>query len=139
MKNNKNSSSKNIENKKDVISYETLNINQSLEVLQTDPNKGLSEEEAQKRLELYGENKLQEKKKKSWIRIFFEQMNNPMIFVLFAAIAVIIGTSIYEVISNINAGLPVSFLETGDWPDVIIILAVILLNSIIASFNGTLI
>ena len=133
MKNNKNSSSKNIENKKDVISYETLNINQTLEALQTDPNKGLSEEEAQKRLELYGENKLQEKKKKSWIRIFFEQMNNPMIFVLFAAIAVIIGTSIYEVISNINAGLPVSFLETGDWPDVIIILAVILLNSIIGT------
>ncbi|MGM9873781.1 MAG: cation-translocating P-type ATPase [Bacilli bacterium] len=133
MKNNKLPKHEIVEKKTPSISYETLTIDQTISALQTDANNGLSEEEAKKRLEKYGENKLQEKKKKSWVRIFFEQMNNPMIFVLFAAIAVIIGTSVYEVITTLNAGLPVSFLETGDWPDVIIILAVILLNSIIGT------
>ena len=70
--------------------YETMTVEQSAQALQTDLENGLTTEEAQRRLQKYGPNKLQEKKKKSWIRIFFEQMNNPMIFVLFAAIAVTI-------------------------------------------------
>ena len=113
---------------KKTIAFETLSKHQTLELLKTDEEKGLTQAEAEKRLALYGENKLKEKKKKSWFKIFFEQMNNPMIFVLFAAIAVTIGVSIYE---SIKDGW--DFLETGDWPDVIIILAVILLNAIIGT------
>ena len=117
------------------IAYETLNIQQTSEALDTNLETGLSEAEAQERLLKYGPNKLEEKKKKSWIRIFFEQMNNPMIFVLFAAIAVTIGVSIYETISYINSGATNKniFLEVGDWPDIIIILAVIIMNSIIGT------
>ena len=122
--------------------YETLSIDEVKQILDVDVEKGLSSEEAKSRLEKYGPNKLEEKKKKSWIRIFFEQMNNPMIFVLFAAIAVTIGVSIYETINAANAGWVVNgqtisnpFLDVGDWPDVVIILAVIIMNSIIGTIQ----
>ncbi len=111
--------------------FETKTISDVEKELETNYETGLSKEEAARRLEKYGLNKLEEKKKKSWIRIFFEQMNNPMIFVLFAAIAVTIGVSIYE---TVKAGR-FSFLEIGDWPDVVIVLAVILLNSLIGTIQ----
>lgn len=111
--------------------FETKTISDVEKELDTNYETGLSKEEAARRLEKYGLNKLEEKKKKSWIRIFFEQMNNPMIFVLFAAIAVTIGVSIYE---TVKAGR-FSFLEIGDWPDVVIVLAVILLNSLIGTIQ----
>ncbi len=121
--------------------FETLTVEQTQTLLKTDIERGLTSEEAKIRLEKYGPNKLQEKKKKSWLRVFFEQMNNPMIFVLFAAIAVTIGISIFETITVAKAGWvhsdgsPIKnvFLEVGDWPDVVIILAVIILNAVIGT------
>lgn len=122
------------------IAFETLSKEETVKHFDTDIEKGLTEEEAKTRLEKYGPNKLQEKKKKSAIRIFFEQMNNPMIFVLFAAIIVTIVISIIETVGAINAGGMVEgkpiqnwFLDVGDWPDVVIILAVILLNAVIGT------
>ncbi len=116
------------------ICYETLAPKQVEEALDTNLQNGLTSTEAKQRLEKYGENKLEEKKKKSWIRIFFEQMNDPMIFVLFAAIAITIGISVYETIKAINEGFTGNyFLEKGDWPDVIIILAVVVINAIIGT------
>jgi Ca2+-transporting ATPase len=109
--------------------YVKLTSQGSVEKLESDSEKGLSETEAKRRLELYGPNKLEEKKKKSWIRIFFEQMANPMIYVLFGAVAITIGVSIYETIKHGSF----DFLNVGDWPDVIIILAVVILNSIIGT------
>ena len=113
--------------------FETLTVEQTAQLLETDVEKGLTSEEAKARLEKYGPNKLQEKPKKTWWRIFFEQMNNPMIFVLFAAIAVTIGISIYETVTAAANGwvlhgkeIKNPFLDVGDWPDVVIILAVII-------------
>ena len=124
------------------VSFETISDSEVLKTLESNPSKGLTSEEAKERLAKYGPNKLEEKKKKSWIRIFFEQMANPMIYVLFGAVAITIGVSIYETIKCANAGwinkgLPVSnpFLDVGDWPDVIIILAVVILNSIIGTIQ----
>ena len=111
--------------------FEQKTSNEVIASLNSDAEKGLSSIEAKARLEKYGPNKLQEKKKKSWIRIFFEQMNNPMIFVLFAAIAVMIGVSIYETVKNEGF----DFLGVGDWPDIVIVLAVILLNSVIGTIQ----
>ncbi len=111
------------------IEFETVSDSEVLKALESDPEKGLSEQEAKARLEKFGPNKLQEKKKKSWIRIFFEQMANPMIYVLFGAVAITAGVSIYETIKN----KAFDFLNVGDWPDIIIILAVIILNSIIGT------
>ena len=49
---------------------------------------GLSAEEAAKRLDRYGANKLKERKKKSVVTLFLEQLNDPLIYILMAAIAV---------------------------------------------------
>lgn len=49
---------------------------------------GLSAEEAVKRLDRYGANKLKERKKKSVVTLFLEQLNDPLIYILMAAIAV---------------------------------------------------
>ena len=111
------------------INFETVTYEETVKALESDKEKGLSSEEAKIRLEKYGPNKLEEKKKKSWVRIFFEQMANPMIYVLFAAVAISIGVSIYETIQHGSF----DFLNVGDWPDVIIILAVVILNSVIGT------
>ena len=111
------------------IDFETVTSEEMVKALESHPEQGLSEEEAKARLEKFGPNKLQEKPKKSWIRIFFEQMNNPMIFVLFGAVAITAGVSIYETIKHGSF----DFLNVGDWPDIVIILAVIILNSIIGT------
>ena len=109
--------------------FETKSSSDSVSFLLSNEEKGLSEAEAKIRLEKYGPNKLEEKKKKSWVRIFFEQMANPMIYVLFGAVAITLGISIYE---TIKAGA-FDFLNVGDWPDIVIILAVIILNSVIGT------
>ena len=109
--------------------FETLTSEKAVEFFETDVENGLSSEEAKARLEKYGPNKLEEKPKKSWIRIFFEQMANPMIYVLFGAVAITIGVSVYE---TVKAGY-FDFLNIGDWPDIVIIMAVIILNSIIGT------
>ena len=113
--------------------FETLSLKETCEALQTDAVNGLTEEEAAARLQKYGKNKLEEKKKMSPIAIFFSQLKDPMIYVLFAAIAVTAGISIYETIHWIKAGNAFDFLAVGDWPDVVIILAVILLNALIGT------
>ena len=108
----------------DTLSFETKNVEEISAHFSTDLKNGLSSEEAKIRLEKYGPNKLEEKKKKTWFQIFIEQMKNPMIYVLFAAIAVTICVSIYEVIhtSDMIASGAMSgegiiwFLDVGDWP-----------------------
>ena len=112
-------------------SYEALSISEVEKKLETNSKVGLSSVEAEKRLELYGYNELKEKKKKSFFMVFLSQLNDPLIFVLFAAIALTIGISIYE---TIKAGR-FDFINIGDWPDVVIILAVIILNAIIGTIQ----
>ena len=119
----------------DKFSFESKTINETKEILNTDFETGLTSEEAKERLTKYGPNKLEEKKKDSIIKIFFSQMNDPMIFVLFAAIVVTIGVSIYETIKVIKAGEVFDFLSVGDWPDIIIILAVIIMNAVIGTIQ----
>jgi Ca2+-transporting ATPase len=115
--------------------FECLNKEEVLNTISTNIENGLSEEEAKKRLEKYGENALKEKKKDGPFKIFISQLMDPMIYVLFAAIAVTIGVSIYETVKVLKAGEAFNFFETGDWPDVIIILLVILMNAIIGTIQ----
>ncbi|APF26275.1 calcium-translocating P-type ATPase, PMCA-type [Clostridium sporogenes] len=56
-----------------------------LEKLAVDPSKGLSSEEVEKRKEKYGLNKLNSKKQKSLLKMFFEQLNDILIYILLAA------------------------------------------------------
>ncbi len=120
-----------MENEK--IKVESLSLSETKELYNTDFENGLTEEEAQKRREKFGYNELKEKEKDSWFKIFISQLKDPMIYVLFAAILVTIIVSIYDTVKNAQAGNKFDFLTVGDWPDVIIILAVIILNACIGT------
>lgn len=113
--------------------FETLSCEQVIDRLGTNPKTGLSEEEAGKRLEKFGKNKLAEKPKDPWYKIFFAQFNDAMIFVLFAAILVTAGISIYDTVKCIRAGEAFNFFKVGDWPDVIIILCVVIINAVLGT------
>lgn len=116
------------------MSFSELDVKETEAILQTS-EAGLTEEEATNRFNTVGANELKEKGRRSWIRIFLGELNNPMIFVLFAAIAITMGVSVYETIQTIRSGEAFNFLTTGDWPDVIIILIVIVLNAAIGTIQ----
>ena len=81
---------------------------------------GLTAAEAQKRLAEHGENKLQEGKKKSLIRRLLEQFTDPMIIILIVAAVISAVTSIVE----------------HEAPtDVIIILAVVIINAVLGVYQ----
>ncbi len=87
-----------------------------LKALDSSADEGLSAEQAARRLEENGRNKLVEGKKKSIIRRFFEQLLDPMIIILIAA----------ALISGVMAVIEKEFPT-----DVIIILAVVLINAVL--------
>jgi len=91
------------------MSYWSLPLHKVLEELKTS-HKGLSEDEARKRLSVYGQNELKREKRISPLKIFLRQFMNILIIVLLFASAI-------------------AYL-IGDVTDSILIFAVILLNSI---------
>lgn len=68
-------------------------IQEAAASLHTDPKRGLSAPEAERRLLKNGENRLPEAEKKSVLQSFLEQLNDPLIYVLLAAalISVLLG------------------------------------------------
>ncbi len=80
-------------------------------------SEGLTAEEAGKRLEQYGLNRLQEEKKPSILKRFFDQLKDPMLLILMAAAAV-------SAVTGMASG------ET-QWTEVVIIVAVVLLNAVL--------
>ena len=95
-----------------------------IEALASSEN-GLSEAEANKRLEENGKNKLIEGKKESLIKRFFKQLAEPMTIILLVAAAISAGVEIYN---GLNHGF--------EFPaDVVIILAVVLINAILGVFQ----
>lgn len=93
----------------------SLSVEESLQNMGVNPSEGLSGPEVEKRLQEYGKNKLQEQKRKSIFRIFFEQLNDALIYVLFAAVGI-------------------TFFM-GEYTDGIIILIVILINAFLGLFQ----
>ena len=77
---------------------------------------GLSEEQAEERLERYGENKLAEAKKMTVLQRFFQQLKDPMLLILLAAAAV-------SAVTNALSG--------ESFTEVFIILVVVLLNAVL--------
>jgi len=68
------------------MSYQSLEIRKVLEGLEVDANKGLSSEEANKRLKKYGENKIKEKKRFSTIGIFLRQFCDFLTIILIVSV-----------------------------------------------------
>ena len=88
---------------------------QALQALDSSDN-GLSQQEAEKRLAEYGKNALAAPDKPSLLKRFLAQLADPMVLVLLGAALVSAATSIY-----LGEGIA----------DVIIILAVVLINGIL--------
>lgn len=87
---------------------------------------GLSSSEAAARLERDGKNKLVEAKKESMLHRFFKQLCEPMTIILLVAAAISAGVEIYEGIHSGHMGFP---------SDVVIILAVVLINAVLGVFQ----
>ena len=91
--------------------YEQKTTVETLAALQVRAEAGLSDAQAKERLAKDGPNELQEKKAKTKLQMFLSQLNDPMIYILFAAAAISI------------------FLR--EVSDAVIILFVVLLNAFI--------
>jgi len=89
----------------------TQTAEQVLEKYSVNPSSGLSDGEAQKRLEKYGQNKLLTHKRKSVFMLFVSQLQDALIYVLMAAVVIT--------------------MLMGEYVDGIIITAVILINAIL--------
>ena len=87
---------------------------------------GLSSAEATSRLEKNGKNKLVEGKKESLIVRFFKQLAEPMTIILLVAAAISAGLEVYNGLAQNHWEFPT---------DVIIILAVVLINAILGVFQ----
>lgn len=81
---------------------------------------GLSSSEAGSRLEKYGKNRLEAAKGTSLVQRFFQQLADPMILILLAAAS----------ISGVLA-----LLENSSFADVIIILAVVIINAVLGVYQ----
>jgi P-type Ca2+ transporter type 2C len=91
-------------------------------MLNTDTAYGLSDSEAEKRLEEYGENTIESsKKKKGIIGRFFAQLNDIMIIILLAASAASFGVSLLK--------------GEADFTDSVIIIAIVILNAVMGVFQ----
>lgn len=98
----------------------SASINELEEKLQTNVVTGLTNDEASRRLDMFGENKLKEAKKKSIILMFLQNFTDPLvILLLICAIISIVFASISQ--------------ELGDWVEVGIILGVVIINSVIGT------
>ena len=93
--------------------YYNKKVEQLYKELNTSIN-GLSTEEASKRLEEYGENKLAERKKKSNFIIFLNQFNDLMIILLIFA-------SVFSAV--------ISYIQKESYADSIIILIIVVINA----------
>ena len=98
----------------------TQSTQQVLEDLQTTVA-GLSSPQAQARLEKYGPNKLKEGEKPTLLQRFLAQLKDPMLIILLIAAGV-------SALTGMLAG-------ESEWAEVIIILAVVLLNAILGVFQ----
>ena len=90
--------------------YETLKEKEICEILHTDTKTGLTQEEAGKRLESQGENVLKKGKEKTLWDMVQEQINDPMIFILFVAAAI---SMLLREFSDTGIILAVIFLNTA--------------------------
>lgn len=96
------------------IKWYSLSQEQIFEKLNTSLH-GLSLDEVQNRIKQYGFNALPEKKPTSLIRLFFNQFNSPLIFILLAA----------SIITYV----------IGEAPDAYIIMAVLIFNAIVGTIQ----
>ena len=104
-----------IDSVKPVQTWHSMDVGAAASLLQTDIRKGLSREEAARRLTDYGENALPEGEKRSLVRLVLSQFQSPLIYILFIAAALA--------------------MLLGKHGDALVILAVVFVNAIIGAFQ----
>lgn len=120
-------------------SYHAQSISDVVKELDTDVENGLSSEEAKRRLEKYGLNKLEEGKKVPFIIKFLKQFIEPMVIVLL--IAALISLAIFIINGCINVSDGASFMvsKTGtrndEYIDAIVIIAIVIINAFIGAIQ----
>ena len=97
------------------LPYYTLSVEEALRTLETDPTLGLSNSEAAQRLTRFGLNELEPPQKTPLWRIFLEQFNDFMIWVLLAAVAI----SLFE----------------GQYVESVAIVIILLINAILGVYQ----
>ena len=111
-------------------------IEDVLKEIDVDAASGLSEEEAKIRLEKYGPNKLTAKKKKNIFQLFIAQLQEWLIYILFAAVIitlfmgeyidaiiitlVIITNAVLGVIQEVKAGKAIEALQKMSFPKALV-------------------
>ena len=105
-------------------------ISNLLSTLQTDVTMGLTDEEAQSRIQTYGPNKLKAPPKKSLFRLIIEQFNDKLVQILLA-VATLSGIFCYFEMKAImlETGVQESLLKSFVEP--IVIVAILVLNAIV--------
>jgi magnesium-transporting ATPase (P-type) len=94
-----------------VAAWHSLTAGEALQRLETAPERGLSADEARRRIERFGPNRLPEEERESALIRFLKQFHNVLIYVLLAAAVV---TALL-----------------GEWIDTGVILAVVVVNAVI--------
>ena len=111
-------------------------IEDVLKEINVDDSSGLSEEEAKVRLEKYGANQLLSKKKKNIFQLFVAQLQEWLIYILFAAVVVtlvmgeyidatiiilvIITNAVLGVIQEVKAGKAIEALQKMSFPKALV-------------------
>ncbi|MGV9199474.1 MAG: cation-translocating P-type ATPase [Promethearchaeia archaeon] len=103
-----------------------LEIDKVEDLLNTDMEKGLSENEAQQRLEEYGKNELQRGEGVSAWDIFFSQFKDFLVYLLFFAIVVSIIVGFYQLsVGN----------EASEFLDALVIFIILIVNAILGFYQ----
>lgn len=101
----------------------------------TNSETGLTSQEANERLAVYGPNKLQEGKKVPFIIKFLKQFAEPMVIVLLIAAAISLSIFIVRGITNLNNGIGFTADDNTEYIDAVVILAIVIINALIGAIQ----
>jgi len=111
------------------ISAHSENVDKVIEAMGTSLEKGLSEAEAQSRLEKFGKNELIKEKGKTAFDIFIGQFKSFLVYLLLFAIAISIIIGIWE------ASQPGAEEWSAEYTDAIVIASILIVNAVLGFYQ----
>ena len=101
--------------------WHTLDLTDLVRKLRSNINYGITNEEAKQRLEKYGKNKIEDKKRETFFIKFIKQFNDIMIIIL------IISAMVSAIVTKVEGA--------GDYLDSIIIITIVILNALMGALQ----
>lgn len=101
--------------------WHTLDLTDLVRKLRSNINYGITNEEAKQRLEKYGKNKIEDKKRENFLMKFIKQFNDIMIIIL------IISAMVSAIVTKLEGA--------GDYLDSIIIITIVILNALMGALQ----